>query len=204
MKNKGKTLKNIGIIIIIATCVAVTAFTIFLFNIPSGFGPEYDTVLIKQNIGGKLLCKSVYTADIHNWEFSVSYDYINPDNDTIDFMYGIYKGIEWEKDEQILKAGDYLILPTYRGKTNRCLIVKNLRNDSLNIIEYDSSIIESMIYNKHLSKIKFTRKIISFVNQNDSLMIEVNYKYLDENESRIYKDNKFYIYVDPINGIIKN
>jgi hypothetical protein len=40
---------------------------------PSGFVPEYETVVIDQKIGGKLLCNSVYNADIHTWEYSVDY-----------------------------------------------------------------------------------------------------------------------------------
>jgi hypothetical protein len=35
---------------------------------------EYDKVEIEQNIGGILICNSVYNSDIHDWQYDINYE----------------------------------------------------------------------------------------------------------------------------------
>jgi len=39
------------------------------------FGPEKELVIIDQEVGGKLICNSIYNADIHSWYYDLDYDY---------------------------------------------------------------------------------------------------------------------------------
>ncbi|MBK6331204.1 MAG: hypothetical protein IPF62_12085, partial [Bacteroidetes bacterium] len=93
----------------------------------AGFGPEYEKVDIKQNIGGNLICKSVYTADHHSWEYNIDYKYIDTKGDTLDFNNGGYYGREWNKDEQIKKYNNWMILKTGSFHGSDKLIIKIFR-----------------------------------------------------------------------------
>ena len=62
LKKKGQTQKRIGLIIFISTTVLMIVYSIKFFKDGAGFGPEYETVQIEQNIGGKLICESSFGA----------------------------------------------------------------------------------------------------------------------------------------------
>jgi hypothetical protein len=108
----------------------------------AGFGPEYETVEIEQKIGGKLICESVYNADHHSWQYNVDYKYIDNEGDTLDFKYGGYYGREWEKNEQIQKYNDWLILKTGAWHGSDRLIIKNVQTDTTKIYDIDNRFIE--------------------------------------------------------------
>jgi len=116
---------------------------VFLYNIiPSGFGPEYETVEIKQKIGGKLICESIYNADIHSWQYYVVYKYIDSNGDTLDFKNGTYYGREWKKNEQIKKYNEWLILKSGAWHGSDRLIIKNSLTDSTFFFDIDNQFIE--------------------------------------------------------------
>ncbi len=140
LKKKGIIYRNIGIIIIIVIIIFIGGKLIFG---PSGFGPEYDSAVIKQKIGGKLLCNSVFTADLHSWVYDVSYKYINTNGDTIDLSRGSYCGREWNKDEQIRKYNSWLILVTGASHGSERLILKNIESDSTLVFNINNEFIEN-------------------------------------------------------------
>ena len=86
--------------------------SLLIYGILHAFDTEYETVKIEQNIGGQLICNSVYNADHHSWQYDIDYYYLPPNKDTIQVGSGSYYGREWEKNEQIIKYDDWLILKT--------------------------------------------------------------------------------------------
>jgi hypothetical protein len=87
-------------------------FILFICGCSSGFGPDYDKAEIKQNIGGTLICNSVHTADIQNYQYDVSYEYENVNDSTFDIGSGTYYNREWNKDEQLVQYKNWTILKT--------------------------------------------------------------------------------------------
>ena len=71
LKKKGKIQKNIGLTIFILSTLGMIFIGIKALISNGGFGPEYETAVIEQRIGGKLICESVYNADIHSWQYNV-------------------------------------------------------------------------------------------------------------------------------------
>lgn len=142
LKKKGETQRKIGLTIFIVTTIFMIGYSIKFFMDGAGFGPEYETVEIEQNIGGKLICESVYNADHHSWQYNVDYKYIDSTGDTLDFKYGGYYGREWEKNEQIQKHKDWLILKTGAWHGSDRLIIKNAQTDTTKIYNIDNRFIE--------------------------------------------------------------
>ncbi len=86
--------------------------SLLIYGIVYAFEPEYETVVIEQKVGGQLICKSVYIADHHSWQYDIDYSYLAPNKDTIRIGSGSYYGREWEKNEQLERYGNWLILKT--------------------------------------------------------------------------------------------
>lgn len=78
----------------------------FICGCSSGFGPDYDKSEIKQNIGGTLICNSVHTADIQNYQYDVSYEYKESKDSVLHIGSGTYYNREWNKDEQLQQYND--------------------------------------------------------------------------------------------------
>ncbi len=113
LKRKGGTKKKVGFAIFALTILATLLIIIKLLVSGGGFGPEYDEVEIKQKIGGTLICSSVYNADIHDWQYQVSYEYKPMNSDSIlKIGDGTYHTREWNKDEQLVKYKNWTILKT--------------------------------------------------------------------------------------------
>jgi hypothetical protein len=100
---------------------------LFIHGCSSGFEPDYDEADIRQNIGGTLICKSVHTADIQNFQYDISYQYKAPNESIIDIGSGIYYNREWNKDEQLLRYNNWTILKTGDSSGTDKLIVGNLK-----------------------------------------------------------------------------
>lgn len=142
LKKKSKYLEYVGFRLFVVTTI-ISILTAFFSLLPSGFGPDYETLEIKQNIGGKLVCNSVSSADIHTYEHSIDYKYINTENDTIDFHGGSYCGREWKRNEQIQKYDSWLILKTGFGRGSDRLIIKNIVTNTTKIHNIDAKFIEA-------------------------------------------------------------
>jgi len=111
-----------GCLIIILGFAALIIYGLF-----TAFDPEYDYAEIKQNIGGTLICSSVYNADHHDWEYEISYKYKTDQGSLIDIGYGTYYTREWNKNEQLLKFNNWIILKTGgRFRTDK-VIIGNLK-----------------------------------------------------------------------------
>ena len=143
LRKKGKRSKNIGLAIFIFSVVGMIILAIKIFVGPSGFGPDYDNAEIKQIIGGKLLCKSIHTADFQSFETDVNYKYLTKYGDTIKLGDGTYFNSEWEKDEQLQKLGNWLILITGSMDGYDRIILKNIKTNSMRIFDINDNFIEN-------------------------------------------------------------
>lgn len=143
LSERGRVAKKVGLAIFIGTTfgrIVIAGKIIFgLIFGPGGFGPEYESVVIEQKIGGKLVCKSVFTADHHSWQYNVGYEFITLTGDTLDFGRGSYHGREWKKNEQLQKSGDWLVLRTGYQRGSDQLILRNIKTNSRKIHILDNN-----------------------------------------------------------------
>jgi len=126
LKKKGKIPRIIGLSLFFGSCGFMIWIIYQLIIGASGFGPEYDKAVIKQKIGGTLICSSVYTADIHSWDYDVTYKYKAINDSVYEIGSGCYQGKEWEKNEQLKKFGEWLILKTSSTRDSDKLIIGKL------------------------------------------------------------------------------
>ncbi|AFU69393.1 hypothetical protein P700755_002646 [Psychroflexus torquis ATCC 700755] len=144
-KAKGKIYKYGGLTFFSLTTIGMIVLVINIIISPSGFGPEYESIEIKQNIGGKLLCESVYNADLHSWQYDVTYKYLMENGDSINLGYGGYYGRQWDKNEQLIKQDNWLILKTGSFHGSDRIILKNTKTDSTIIYDINNQFIENDI-----------------------------------------------------------
>ena len=130
---------------LISLIVGISLIALFIYGMLHAFDPEYETVEIKQNIGGKLICESVYNADHHSWQYDVNYKYLLENGDSINLGYGGYYGREWDKDEQLIKKDNWLILKTGSFHGSDRIILKNIQKDSTIIYDINDQFIENDI-----------------------------------------------------------
>ncbi|MDD6211022.1 MAG: hypothetical protein PUB21_10495 [Bacteroidales bacterium] len=143
LKKKGKTLKNIGLLLFILCTLGMITLGIRAIPNSNTYEPKFETTVIEQKIGGKLLCNSSYFVDLRSYDFFINYTYINASGDTIDFEGGTYNGREWEKDEQIVKLGKFLILKTGSSHDSDKLIIKNIQTNETKTIVLDRYFVEN-------------------------------------------------------------
>jgi hypothetical protein len=206
LKKKGKLYKNIGLIIFSLTTLGILVLAQKTIFGPSGFGPEYESVTIKQKIGGNLICKSVYNADIQNWQIEVSYKYVNDNGDSIIFGEGTYYNREWGKDDQIIKIDDWLILKTGYEYGSDKVIVKNIQTDSTYIYGFYDQFIESdsLWKSQNISSLLNYCCAESFIEKISGNEIFVKYKFrTNESLTKKYNNRTIVYRFDPTTGLIK-
>jgi len=157
------------------------------------FESSYQTVIIKQEIGGELICNSVYAADHHSWMHSINYTYVNNKADTFNLHSGNYDGRYWEENEQVQMYDKFLILPTAYSKSYDRLIIKNIQTKSLNVYDFNPNSIEkdSLWKSQNIqSFVDFSHTKIKIDNiQGDKVQIKytfpINCKNLEKTENRL-------------------
>lgn len=136
IKEMGEIFRKIGFAIfsITAFLTSISFIGILILVVlsiyDSPFGPKYEKIVLKQKIGGKLICSSVYTANHQDWEYRVNYYYVPNNNDTIPMGSGYFDTRSWGRDEQLGKYGDWLFLRTAEDKYMDKVILKNIVTDS--------------------------------------------------------------------------
>jgi hypothetical protein len=181
-------------------------YSVVFFKDGAGFGPEYKTVEIKQDIGGKLICNSVYNADLHSWQYNVDYKYIDIDGDTLDFESGFFYGQEWDKNEQIKKYDNWLILKTSYWRGSNRLIIRNIQSGTTKIFDIDSQFIEedSLWVAKEIKSLKNYCCAETFIYGINENKISVKYKFpTDEHLTQKYGERKVTYTIDTKTGNIK-
>lgn len=206
LKKKGKVKNIIGLTVFIITTLAMVTIVIKILTSPSGFGPEYDSVVIEQKIGGKLLCESVYTADMHEWQYDVSYEYVATPGDTIDLGSGSYYAREWTKDEQLIRSNKWLILKTGNWSGSDRVIMKNLQTQEELIYNLDDEFIER----DSLWKVQKVKSLTdyccaeSYIEKISDKIIIIRYRFrIDENMSDKYDERKITYRINGESGNLK-
>ncbi len=130
------------IVSLVVVVLASVLITIFIYDLSRSFDPVYDTAEIKQDIGGTLICNSIYIADHHSWQYDVTYKYKLNNDSLIEIGSGTYYGREWNKDEQLIQYKNWTILKTGGIATDK-LIIGNIRTKEWKAYEFTPHIIEA-------------------------------------------------------------
>jgi len=177
---------------------------LFICGCSSGFGPDYDKAEIKQNIGGTLICNSVYNADIHDWQYDISYHYKTADDSIIDIGSGTYYGREWNKDEQLVKYNNWTILKTGDWIGTDKIIVGDLKKDKWTEYKFTPENIEKDSLWKSLNIHSLLNYCCSeaFVDKiNEDGQIQLHYKFrVSENLVNKYNQKSVFYQINDSTG----
>jgi len=178
----------------------------FIYLLSSGFGPEYDKAEIKQMIGGVLICNSVYNADHHSWQYDVNYKYKAPNDSIYEIGDGSYHGREWNKDEQLIKIKNWVLLKTGLWHRSDKLIIRDLNTGISRIYEFSPENIE----NEPLWISSNTSSLLnyccpeSYISKINNEKVYVLYKFrIDENRTEKYNQRKLIYQFDIKQGELK-
>jgi hypothetical protein len=173
------------------------------FGYGCGFGPDYDKAEIKQNVGGTLICNSVYNADQHSWTYDVSYTYKTSNDSIIDMGSGTYYGREWNKDEQVIKFNDWLILKTGGFIGTDKVIVTNVKTKKKIEYEFTPEKIEQDSIWRSLK----TKSLLhwccpeTFIDRIHSGLIQVHYKFrVNETNTNKYDRHEIFYKINDTTG----
>lgn len=190
-----------GCLITILILVGITA--ILIYGLSTAFDPEYDKAEIKQNIGGILMCNSVYNADHHSWQYDVSYKYKIDNDSVVDIGSGTYYGREWNKDEQLTQYKNWTILKTGGWIGTDKVIIGDLKTKHWKEYEFTPEIIEK----DSLWLISKTHSLLNwccseaFIEKINNGQIILRYKFrTSEKQVNEYGQRKIYYMVDELRG----
>ena len=193
-KKKHKVLRVISFCFFIGVTILMSyqSYKLITEDETESFGPKYETVEISQNVGGVLVCKSVYTADFHSWDYDISYNY--KQNDSL-YQIGTarYSGEEWEKDEQFVKCGNWLLLKVSNHRDSDKLIIFNTITKKANEFIVSPETIESNIIwkSKNIkSKLNNWDTVAKIVDVNTEGVFEVLYVYRKEDKTLFDKNGE--------------
>ncbi len=180
VKHKGQAAKIAGMALVSLTVLA-TLYGLFqiLFG-PSGFGPDYDTAEIKQNIGGTLICSSVHTADLQEFQHDVSYVYKPADSSrAVHIGTGTYWKRSWDKDEQLIRYRNWMILKTGGAGDFDRVIIGDVRSNQWKQYDLSEETIVSDPLWKRMNPQPRSEKCCSecFVTKIENGSIHVHYKF---------------------------
>ena len=190
-----------GCLIGLITVVILFVIVIILFVI--SFMPRHKTVKIKQDIGGVLICHSIYNADHHSWQYNVDYEYQLNDSLKIKIGDGVYYGREWKQDEQLIKYKDWIILKTggWIG-SDKLIIGKINRKVWKEYLICHEEIQRQEMWND--SKIKSLYAYCcpeAFIKEINDGIVKVNYKFrVDEKLYNKYDSANIYYKIDKRTG----
>ena len=83
--------------------IGLVLFPIILYQ---AFGPDEESVIISQEIGGILICNSTYNADIHSWYYDVDYLYQDQEGNQYELGSVRYRNVDWPYNEQVILEND--------------------------------------------------------------------------------------------------
>ncbi|MHA4896347.1 hypothetical protein ACXZ1K_16455 [Pedobacter sp. PWIIR3] len=194
-------MKKKGCLITVSVIALLAA--LFIYGLSIAFEPEYDKAEIKQNIGGLLICNSVYNADHHSWRYHVSYQYKIGNDSLVNIGSGAYYGREWNKDEQLTKYKKWLILKTGGWIGTEKVILGNIKTKRWQEYEFTPESIEK----NSLWRNSKTRSLLNwccsetFVEKISDGQIVVNYKFrTSETQTDLYGQRKIYYTINELTG----
>jgi hypothetical protein len=156
------------------------------------FGPTNEIVEIKQEIGGKLICKSEYNADMASWFYDIYFEYQSENGNLSKIGSGEYYGRDWNKDEQIIKIGNWAILKTGSEFSADKLLIGKIGENKWREFKISPTEIEkdSLWVSKKIFVKQNWRPQESFVKEMGENKINVEYLYrigetVEEQETRL-------------------
>jgi hypothetical protein len=148
--------------------------------------PEFKTVEINQNIGGKLVCKMEYYPDLHSWEYIINYEYKFKNGKTLNLGQGIYSGREWNEDEQLVKVNNLYVLKTGNFHGSDKIIYGDFKSKKWKEYEFTSKGIEndSLWKTKNIKSLNNYWPHRTFVSNitNDQILVIYEYR-IDPNNA---------------------
>lgn len=198
MKAKAEKILKNGCFGILGVGLILLISLLILFK--QAFGPTNEIIEIKQDIGGKLICKSEYNADLASWFYDIDFEYQSESGNLTKIGSGEYYGRDWNKDEQIRMIGKWAILKTGSKFDSDKLLIGKIGNE--NWQEFKFSPVEIAKDSLWISKKIFVkqnwRPQESFVEEIDGNKITVKYLYrigetVEEQETSLitYKFDEF-------------
>ncbi|WP_276974570.1 hypothetical protein [Flavobacterium filum] len=204
LKTKGETKKKIGIVIFSITFILTLLLVIKTIISPSGFGPEYDKAEIKQKIGGILICNSVYNADIHDWQYDVSYEYKPANSDSkVKIGSGTYHTRDWKKDEQLIQYKKWTILKTGGWYGYDKIIIGDLKSNKWTEYNFSADNIEKerLWVNSKIHSLLNYCCSESFIDRIENGQIHLHYKFrTSETLTKKYGEKKIIYKIDELSG----
>jgi hypothetical protein len=175
----------------------------FIYMLLHAFDPEYDKVEIEQNIGGILICNSVYNSDIHDWQYDINYEYQSKDNKIYKIGNGTYHTREWNRNEQLKKYGNWYILKTGDWYGTDKVIIGNLKSKKWKDYEFTPENIEKEKLWKELN-IKSLKTYLPsecFITKINNGFINVKYKFrIDETKTKLMDERNLIYEIDKESG----
>jgi hypothetical protein len=175
----------------------------FIYMLLHAFDPEYDKVEIEQNIGGILICNSVYNSDIHDWQYDINYEYQSKDNKIYKIGNGTYHTREWNRNEQLKKYGNWYILKTGDWYGTDKVIIGNLKSKKWKDYEFTPENIEKEKLWKELN-IKSLKTYLPsecFITEINDGFIKANYKFrIDETKTKLMDERNLIYEIDKESG----
>lgn len=188
---------------LITILVFIVLAVIFIYGLSTAFDPEYDKAEIKQNIGGTLICNSVYNADHHSWQYDVSYKYKINNDSLIDIGSGTYYGREWNKDEQLIQYKNWTILKTGGWIGTDKVIIGDFMTKQWKEYEFTPENIEK----ENLWLKSKTQSLLNwccsetFIEKISKGQIIINYKFrTSEKQTNEYGQRKIYYTINELTG----
>ena len=175
----------------------------FFYMMLHAFDPEYDKAEIVQKIGGTLICNSVYNADIHDWQYDITYAYKSKENKIYKIGNGTYYAREWNKDEQLKKFDKWVILKTGDFYDSDKVIIGNFETQKWTDYKFSPVVIEKEKMWKD-AKIKSLLNYCCaecFITKIDKEIIEVIYKFrISETKTQSLGESKLIYEIDKETG----
>lgn len=189
---------------LIAIIILVGLGFLFIYGLKHAFDPEYDKAEIKQNIGGTLICNSVYNADQHSWQYDVSYKYkANSIDSAIKIGSGTYYGREWNKDEQLIQYKKWTILRTGGWIGYDKVIIGDMTTSIWTEYNFSAENIEreKLWIDSKINSLLNWCCSESFVDRIDNGIIQVHYKFrTSETKTNEYQTKKIIYKIDEETG----
>jgi hypothetical protein len=175
----------------------------FIYMLLHAFDPEYDKVEIEQNIGGILICNSVYNSDIHDWQYDINYEYHSIDNKIYKIGNGTYHTREWNRNEQLKKYSNWYILKTGDWYGTDKVIIGNFKSKKWKDYEFTPDNIENETLWKELD-IKSLKTYLPsecIITKINNGFINVNYKFrIDETKTKLMDERNLIYEIDKESG----
>ncbi len=189
-------MKKIGLIVAVIFVLSMLSINL----LKSSFETEYESVEIKQDIGGILLCNSVDNSDHQSSNFRVSYKW-NYKGYTIDIGEGIYNNRNWNKDEQLIKFNNWLILKTGADFNTDKIFVGRLDRKKWDEYRFTAKEIEAqqMWGDVKAHSVDVCCKKVDIV-KIDNGQIAINYSYRTSTLGEEYSERKIFYKLDSVTG----